>query len=138
MALPAKILIVDDEPHIRAFLRKLVRANVPGCVAYEAGDTAAAVATYERERPDLVLLDVNLIGSSGLDALAQIRAVNPAAVVVMVTAVAVLGTVQKALESGAHGYILKDQPHEEISRTLMDLIATAFDDEPPPAKGPNT
>lgn len=136
MPLPAKILIVDDEPHIRAFLRKLVRANLPGCIATEAADAATALATYTQERPDLVLLDINLIGSSGLDVLAQIRALNPAAVVVMVTAVNVMKAVNQALTNGAHGYILKDQSHEEISRTLMDLIATAFGDEAPSPEAP--
>lgn len=128
MAHPSKILIVDDEVHLRALLRKLVRINLGAPTVVEAADGPGAVALYKSERPDLVLLDINLIGSSGLEALGEIRAFDPEAVVVMLTAVDVRSAVEEATAKGASGYILKDTPHEEVAQALRDIVATVFGD----------
>jgi two-component system chemotaxis response regulator CheY len=135
MPLPAKILIVDDEPHVRSFLRKLVHAHLARAAVVEAMDAPTAVAAFERERPDLVLLDINLIGETGLVALAEIRQLNPEAVVIMVTSVANVATVTRALEGGATGYLLKDTPLDDLVLALRDIVQEAFGDITPPPAG---
>lgn len=132
----AKVLIVDDEPHLRKYFGQLVRANLGGPAILEAGDGATATALYATENPDLVLLDINLIGGSGLDVLGELRAADPEAVVVMVTAVDVRTAIEEAMAKGAAGYILKDSPFEEISAALKDIVAANFEDpstDNPPA-----
>ncbi len=132
MPMPAKVLIVDDEPHLRTLMSKLVRVNLGGAAVLEAGDGPTAFALYQQERPDLVLLDINLIGSSGLDTLGQIRAFDPDAVVIMLTAVNVRRAVEEATKQGASGYILKDTPYEEIAQALRDIVTAVFGPVRPP------
>src|SRR3954471_20029100 len=126
MSNPAKVLIVDDEPHLRRYFRKLVRMNLGNPAIVEADSAVSAVAAYERERPDLVLLDINLIGSSGLEALGRIRAFDPEAVVVMLTAVDARHSIEEATAKGASGYILKDMQLDGIAATLREIVAAVF------------
>ena len=123
---PAKILIVDDEPHVRRFLKKLLRVHVGAAEIIEAEDGPSAVALYTTERPDLVLLDIHLIGSSGLDALGEICALDAEATVVMLTAVDVRHAIEDAMEKGARGYLLKDTPLEQLTEDLLEIIAREF------------
>lgn len=132
MNIPAKVLIVDDEPHLRRYFSKLVRVNLGGPAVLEADSAASAVALYDRERPDMVLLDINLIGSSGLEALGQIRALDAEAVVVMLTAVDARRAIEEATAKGASGYILKDTPQEEVALTLREIVAVVFGNSPAP------
>lgn len=122
----SKVLIVDDEVHLRKYLGQLIQAAFGAPLVLEAADGATAVSTYAAERPDLVLLDINLIGSSGLDVLGRILADDPDAVVVMLTAVDVRHAVEEATAKGAAGYILKDTPFEEIVQTLHEIVAANF------------
>ena len=129
-----RVLVVDDEPHIRAYVKMLVRATLEATEITEAGDQATALARFAETRPQLVLLDINIIGGNGLEVLRQIRAQDPEVVVVMVTAVNVRHTIEEALQAGANGYIMKDSSDDEIARTLREIIedANAPDHGPSP------
>jgi DNA-binding NarL/FixJ family response regulator len=123
---PPQVLIVDDEPHVRAFISALLRESFSSLSILEAGDDAAALAAMAA-RPDLVLLDINLIGSSGLDLLPQLLALHPDTVVVMLTAVSVRQAIEQAMARGARGYVLKDGTLEELEAALRDVIRDNFD-----------
>ncbi|MCF7689742.1 MAG: response regulator transcription factor [Cephaloticoccus sp.] len=127
---PAKILIVDDELHIRKYLSLLVRTSLGVSTVIEAADGATALTLYASEKPDMVLLDINLIGGSGLEVLGQLLQLDPDAVVVMNTAVNIRRSVEEAVEKGASGYILKDTPQEEIVAALREIINDVFGDAP--------
>ncbi len=134
MPTPAKILIVDDELHIRKYLSLLVRTSLGGPVVIEAADGATALSLYASDKPDMVLLDINLIGRTGLEVLGELLQMDPDAVVVMITAVNVRRAVEEAVTKGASGYILKDTPQDEIVTTLRDIIKDVFGEtETPPA-----
>ncbi len=134
MATPNKILIVDDEAHVRNYLGLLVRTELGISNVIEAVDAKTAVELYISERPDMVLLDIHLVSSSGLVALEEIRRADPDAAVVMLTGVAATPSINEALFKGAVGYLLKDAPFEEITKSLRDIIGSAFgDDSTPPA-----
>src|SRR4051812_24909526 len=106
MARPTNALIVDDEPHVRVFLRLLLKElGIP--VLWEGADGNAAIELTVRHKPELVLLDINLPILSGLEALAQLRGLEPDIPVVMVTSQTALGSVQTASRLGAAGYVLK-------------------------------
>lgn len=123
---PTKVLVVDDEPHVLAFVAKLVRVTLGNPTVLQAADAATAISLFEGERPALVLLDVNLIGTSGLTLLRQMRALDPAAVVVMLTSVATRKTVEDALSAGASGYILKDEDYERMGQALREVAQTTL------------
>jgi two-component system chemotaxis response regulator CheY len=112
-----RVLIVDDSPFIRLMLRNLLVANGYE-VAGEAADGKAAVEAFAALRPDLVTLDLVMPVLDGLGALKGIRAVDPAARVIMMTSEGQVSTVQEALRGGAVGYLVK--PFKE--RALLDAI----------------
>jgi DNA-binding NarL/FixJ family response regulator len=115
MDLPYKVLVVDDEPHIRTYVSMLVRDTLTESTVVQAGDEAGAMAQFAATKPDLVMLDINLIGSSGLDVLEKIRQLDPAVVIIMLTAVNVRHVVEEAMAKGANGYILKESTNEEMA-----------------------
>ncbi|MEI6107697.1 MAG: response regulator transcription factor [Opitutae bacterium] len=126
MPSPAKVLIVDDEPHVRTYVSRLAKATLENIEVLQAGDDTTALALYAQHRPELVLLDINLIGSSGLEVLTQLLALNPDAVVIMLTAINVRHTIEDAMAKGASGYILKDSSFEEMTEALREVVRTSF------------
>jgi len=121
---PQRVLIIDDEPHIRTYLR-MILADAGATDIKEAGDCANALLMYQHQEPDLVLLDFNLPGEDGLAILERILALDPAAQVVMMTAVASRETVEKCAAAGAANYIRKDTPRSQILQTLREVWADA-------------
>src|SRR4051794_39165135 len=106
MARPTNALIVDDEAHVRAFVRLLLR-EVGITTCWEAGDGAAGLEIVQHHRPELILLDVNLPVLSGLEMLAKLREQNSEVPVFMLTSQSSLSTVNEAARLGAIGYVLK-------------------------------
>ena len=94
------ILLVDDEPHIRKFVA-LILKQLGSPVVFEAGNGQEAVAIYQRENPDLVLLDVNMPVLDGIETLKKLKQVDPNCVVIMLTSVANRQTIDEAIELGA-------------------------------------
>lgn len=129
MSFPAKILIVDDEPHVRAFLAKLAQAHLGAAAVFESSDAVSALESFQRERPDLVLLDTDLIGASGLEVLSQIRALDDDVVVIMLSSVSAMGAIQAAVDRGANGYVLKNTGSEKVAQSLLEAVAQSFGDE---------
>jgi two-component system response regulator HydG len=110
------ILIVDDDLAHRTMLRTLLAGW--GYAIAEADDGSAAIAQV-RERPyDLMLMDVRMVKVSGLEALAQIKAFNPAIPVVVMTAYASVETAVEALKKGAYDYLTKPLDFDELRLTL--------------------
>jgi CheY-like chemotaxis protein len=100
-----KVLIVDDEPTIRWALAEALRGW--GYETVEAATGAATQAAVVTERPDVVLLDINLPDSSGLDLLREIKRQHPQAAVIMITAETLYENAVAALRSGADDFIGK-------------------------------
>jgi len=126
MATTTKVLVVDDEPHLRSFVRMLLISTFEDLEVFEAGDEVAAVGLYTEKKPDLVLLDINLIGCSGIDVLEQLRQLDPEAEVVMLTAVNTRHTIEEAQAKGAAGYILKDTDADELTTAIIEIVQSRF------------
>lgn len=125
MSFEGKILIVDDEAHVRKFLTLTVR-QLGAPTILEATNGVEAVDIYKAESPELVLLDVNMPVQDGLETLKKIVQHDPNAVVVMLTSLANRQTVQEAVQSGAVNYLRKDTPKDEILNSLKRTIADCF------------
>jgi two-component system, chemotaxis family, chemotaxis protein CheY len=121
MARPTNALIVDDEAHVRMFLRLLLK-ELGVAAMWEAGDGATAVDLTVRNKPEVVLLDINMPVMSGLEALAQIRALEPDIPVIMVTTQSALGSVHEAARLGASGYVLKHLPKKEALKAIGEAL----------------
>lgn len=111
------ILLADDEMHIRMLLKQVLKSMNTTVVA-EAKDGFQAVEHYRDKRPDITFLDINMPVKNGVDALKEILAINPDAVVIMLTSVADMETVSECIEAGAANYIRKDTPIEELKRFI--------------------
>lgn len=128
MSFNGKVLLIDDEPHIRKFISLLLgQLGTPTVV--EASNGNDGVAKYQAEKPDLVLLDVNMPVMDGMATLKAIMAVDPDAIVIMLTSQTSRSLISQAAEIGASNYIRKDTPKEEILATLRDTIESCFETE---------
>jgi DNA-binding NarL/FixJ family response regulator len=113
-----RLLVVDDHPIFRAGLLALV-ANEPDMrVVGEAADGREAVAKFHELLPDITLLDLQMPGMNGIDALRAIRKDYPATKVIVLTTYAGDVLAQQALKAGAQAYVLKGL----IRRELLDTI----------------
>lgn len=136
MTFQGKILLVDDEPHVRKFVSLIVR-GLGSFVLLEASNGREAIDLYRTHSPDLVLLDVNMPHIDGLATLREIRAIDPDAIVVMLTSLANRQTVEECAELGATDYLRKDTPRAEITEKLSSLLKVIFGaDEATPGKVP--
>lgn len=120
------ILLIDDEPHIRKYV-SLILKSIGSPIIIEAGNGAEGVAAYQRENPDLVLLDVNMPVMDGIETLQKLKEIDPNCVVIMLTSLANRQTIEQAVELGATNYIRKDTPKNEIAQALSDTIDGVFD-----------
>jgi two-component system chemotaxis response regulator CheY len=101
-----RILVVDDDKLMREVLKTILRDegfNVVG----EARDGHSALKQMDKLSPEVVCLDVNMPGMSGLEVLKSIQSASPEIVVVMITGDASMTTVRDAVGYGAAGYIIK-------------------------------
>jgi len=109
----ATLLLVDDEQGILETLRILFRGE--GCFdVHTAGRGEDAIRFIEEERPDIVLSDIRMPGSSGLDVLAAARRVDPEISVILMTAQASLQSAMQAVNEGAYYYLQKPFQNEEL------------------------
>jgi DNA-binding response OmpR family regulator len=125
MKYEGKILLVDDEAHVRKFIG-LILKQLGATVLFEAGNGRDAVEVFKRESPNLVLLDVNMPIQDGIQTLREIRQISTDCVVVMLTSLANRQTVEEALSLGADNYIRKDTPKDEILASLRQTIEECF------------
>lgn len=108
-----KVLVVDDHPIVRSGLRRLLAAEGQPEIA-EAASGQEAIARFREFRPDLVILDLNLPGISGLEVLGRLRIENPKAPVLVVSMYDNPIYVARVLEAGAQGYVSKNAPPEHV------------------------
>ncbi|AZE95725.1 Two-component transcriptional response regulator, LuxR family [Pseudomonas orientalis] len=115
------LLLVDDHALIRAGVRALI-LDIPGYdVIGEASDGAQLLEQYRALQPDIVLLDLSMKHTGGLDALQQLKGAYPKSKVLILSMHTEPDLIMRALESGAHGYLLKDMTGNELEHALRAL-----------------
>jgi DNA-binding NarL/FixJ family response regulator len=115
------LLLVDDHALIRAGVRALV-SDIPGYqVIGEAADGEQLLELTLTLKPDIILLDISMKESNGLDALERLHRALPDSKVLILSMHTEPHMIMRALESGAHGYLLKDATATEIEQALDAL-----------------
>lgn len=110
-----RVVLVDDHPVVRAGLRALIEAQPDLEVVGEAHDLASAERAVALDRPEVVLMDLNLgAGPGGAEVTARLRALAAPPRVLVLTTYDTEADVLAALDAGASGYLLKDAPPEEL------------------------
>ncbi len=115
-----KLLLVDDHPIVRAGVRRLL-AVVPDIEVVEAADGRAALAAFRQDKPDIVVLDLNLPGIGGIELLR--RFVLEEARVLIFSMHAEPLYVTNAIQAGAMGYVSKTAPPDEILEAVTKVAA---------------
>lgn len=119
-----KALVVDDHPLIREAVSNVLRSLDPSAQVELAGDCDAGLEIAARDaEPDLVLLDLNLPGLSGIPALKRWRSRFPAVPVVVLSALDDQPTVLAAINAGAAGYITKSSSNDVMREALRLVLA---------------
>jgi DNA-binding NarL/FixJ family response regulator len=116
-----QVLIVDDHPLFRKGLRVMLEAMHDMEVVGEATTAQEAIKLASEMQPDIVLMDLQLPGGSGLDATREITQVSPHIRVLVVTLFEDDDSIFTALRSGARGYILKDTKEEMMMRAVRTV-----------------
>ncbi|MER3545149.1 MAG: two-component system response regulator [Chloroflexota bacterium] len=116
----AKILVVDDAEFLRVRISKILMSN--GHEVIEANNGANAVHTYMTARPDMVLMDITMPEMDGLAALKAIRAADPKARVVMLTALGQESIVLEAIKAGARDFIVKPFQPERVLSAISRVL----------------
>ena len=115
----AKILLVDDA----AFMRMMLKTTLTQAgYTEEAADGAQAVETYQAEKPDMVFMDITMPNKDGLEALKEIKALDPEATVVMCSAMGQEAMVMDSIKSGAKDFIVKPFKPERILSTIKKIL----------------
>jgi len=116
------VLVVDDHPLFRKGVRQLLSMQEGIDVVGETGHRAEALELARRLEPDLILLDLDLKGESGLDILKALKEEDPSRRVVILTVSDAPDDLLGAIRAGADGYLLKDtEPEELLARVRQAL-----------------
>jgi len=119
------VLVVDDHPLFRKGVVQLLAMDAGIRVVGEAGNKAEALRLAAQHDPDLILLDLNLKGESGIDILAALKEEDPSRRVVMLTVSDAPEDLIGAIRAGADGYLLKDmEPEDLLGRVRAALSGT--------------
>ncbi|GHJ95624.1 DNA-binding response regulator [Streptomyces sp. NE5-10] len=120
---PIRVLLVDDHQVVRRGLRTFLEVQDDIEVVDEAGDGAEGVARAEELRPDVVLMDIKMPGTDGIEALKRLRGLANPAKVLIVTSFTEQRTVVPALRAGASGYVYKDIDPDALAGAIRSVHA---------------
>jgi two-component system, NarL family, response regulator LiaR len=118
-----RILIVEDQRIVREGIIALLEDDAEVAIVGEAADGQQAVALYQQLQPDVVLMDLQMPVMDGPAATSHIRALDPAARILVLTTYATDEFIFKALRAGARGYLLKDASSEELLAAIRTVYA---------------
>jgi DNA-binding NarL/FixJ family response regulator len=121
MTQPISVLIVDDHPVVRRGLRVLLEVQDGMTVAGETGDGATALALAAEHIPDVILLDLKLPGMDGIAVLAELKARDSAARVLVLTSATDPASASLAVRSGAAGVLYKDVDPDALVRAIRSV-----------------
>ena len=113
-----RILIVDDHPVVRDGLAAMLETQTDMEIAGQAGTGQEAISEAQRLQPDLVLMDLEMPGLDGVEAIKKLRETNNDIKIVVLTAFDTDDRIIGAIEAGAQGYLLKGAPREEIFNAI--------------------
>ena len=123
MSEPARIrvLCVDDHPLLRQGIAAIIGSQPDLLLVAEASNGREAIEKYRESQPDVTLMDLRLPDMSGIDSLIAIRSEFPEARIIMLTTFEGDVEIQRSLEAGARGYLLKNMPPKELVEVIRQV-----------------
>lgn len=123
MSAPIRVLVVDDDPLVRAGLSLLLAGTEDVRIVAEAADGTEVLGAVDAHAPDVVLMDIRMRRMDGLAATELLRGRADAPEIIVLTTFHADEHVLRALRAGAGGFLLKDTPPEEIVRAIRLVAA---------------
>ena len=118
MAKPVTVIIADDHPIVRQGLATVVNQEEDLKVVGQAGDGFEAVSLATKLGPDIVLMDLQMPGMDGVEAIKKIKEEAPDIGIIILTTFDTDEYIFRGIEAGAQGYLLKDSPPEEVLEAI--------------------
>jgi len=119
--MPTTVSIVEDNEQLRGTLVKLInREEEYKCIS-DYGDAESALAGLPNDKPDVVLMDINLPGINGVECVRRLKQALPNTLAMMLTAYEDTENIFNALAAGASGYLLKRAPRAELLAAIRDV-----------------
>jgi DNA-binding NarL/FixJ family response regulator len=116
------VLIVEDNAVVRAGLSQLLESETDIEVVAMATDGAEAVELAAKHRPDVILMDLSMPGTDGIEATRRIHEQDPESQIVILTSFSDRDRILEALDAGAIGYLLKDAEPDELFRGVRAAV----------------
>ena len=120
---PIRVLVCDDHPLLREGIAALIGLESDVTVVKACASGREAIEHFRAHRPDVTLMDLQMPGMSGVEAIVTIRGEFPTARIVVLTSHAGDALVVRALKAGASGYLLKSDVHDELIDTIRRVHA---------------
>ncbi|ELV8596444.1 response regulator [Vibrio fluvialis] len=117
-----RVMLVDDHPLMRRGINQLLSLEDEFKVVAEASNGTEAIALAHEVEPDMILLDLNMKGMSGLDTLKALRTDGSSATIVILTVSDSAADIEAIVRAGADGYLLKDTEPDQLVELLKDAV----------------
>ncbi len=122
MLTKCRVMLVDDHPLMRRGINQLLSLEDEFDVVAEASNGADAIALAHEVEPDMILLDLNMKGMSGLDTLKALRTDGSNATIVILTVSDSAADIEAIVRAGADGYLLKDTEPDQLVELLKEAV----------------
>jgi len=117
-------LYVEDDPVTRNIMEKIFLMKLPGVALYLAENGKIGLELYKKHAPRLVITDVNMPVMDGIEMAAQIKAINPSAIIIAVSAYNNTEYLLNAIEIGINHYVLKPIDFDKLFATIDRCLAS--------------
>ncbi len=117
-----RILIVDDHPVVRQGLRSLLVGHHDLEIIGEAEDGSEVLPLLSKKPADVILLDIQMKGQSGIEVARRVRAAHPEVKIIILTTYDDESLLREAMEAGVHGYLLKNVSHETLPDSIRAVM----------------